>query len=139
MGPGQSFPFQQQRPARRDACSNTPVERRRVVVHGFVQGVGFRWFVDRAASRLGLTGWGANQSDGAVQVVAEGPGRQLDELAGVLGAKWGATGAAAAVLISSVVFCAAWTVLFVRISREPTPAHAPELPVDPVPLEAALP
>jgi O-antigen/teichoic acid export membrane protein len=63
----------------------------------------------------------------------------LVPLAGVLGSKWGATGAAAAVLISSVVFCAAWTVLFVRISREPPPAHPPELPMDPLPLEAALP
>jgi len=46
----------------------------------------------------------------------------LVPLAGVLGAEWGATGAAAAVLISSIVFCLAWTVLFIRIQREPASA-----------------
>jgi O-antigen/teichoic acid export membrane protein len=39
----------------------------------------------------------------------------------VLGARWGATGAAAAILASSVVFVAHWTVLFLRIRREPRP------------------
>ena len=63
----------------------------------------------------------------------------LVPLVGVLGARWGAVGAAVAVLISSVVFCAAWTVLFVRISREPPSEESEELLVDPVPLEAALP
>ncbi len=58
----------------------------------------------------------------------------LVPLAGVLGAKWGATGAAAAVLASSVAFCVYWTLLFVRIRREPGPA-APSAS----PLEAAVP
>ena len=58
----------------------------------------------------------------------------LVPLAGVLGAKWGATGAAAAVLASSVAFCGYWTLLFLRIRREPGPA-APSAS----PLEAALP
>jgi O-antigen/teichoic acid export membrane protein len=56
----------------------------------------------------------------------------LIPLVAVLGAEWGATGAAFAVLISSVAFCAAWTVLFVRIQREPAPA-----PKATPPLEAA--
>jgi O-antigen/teichoic acid export membrane protein len=43
----------------------------------------------------------------------------LVPLAGVLGAKWGATGAAGAVLASSAAFCAYWTVLYLRIRREP--------------------
>ena len=60
----------------------------------------------------------------------------LVPLVGVLGAKWGATGAAFAVLISSLVFCVAWTALFVRIRREPPPAV---VPVDPVSLEMVLP
>ncbi len=37
----------------------------------------------------------------------------------VFGIAWGATGAAGAVLASTVVFCALWTVLLVRIHREP--------------------
>jgi acylphosphatase len=48
--------------------------RRRIAatVHGMVQGVGFRRFVERTALGLGLDGWVANRSDGAVELVAEG-------------------------------------------------------------------
>ena len=56
----------------------------------------------------------------------------LIPLVGVFGAEWGATGAAAAVLVSSVAFCVYWTFLFLRIRREPAPAGGPSL-------EAALP
>jgi acylphosphatase len=54
------------------------------VVSGRVQGVGFRAFVVREARRLGLTGWVRNRSDGAVEVLAEGPERKLRELAALL-------------------------------------------------------
>ena len=50
----------------------------------------------------------------------------LVPLAGIFGAAWGATGAAGAVLASSVAFCAYWAVLYVRIRREPPePAQRP--------------
>lgn len=49
-------------------------------VRGQVQGVGYRWFVQREAARLGLEGWVANQLDGSVEVVAEGPEAALSEL-----------------------------------------------------------
>ena len=42
-------------------------------VHGFVQGVGFRWWTRSRALELGLTGYAANKPDGRVQVVAQGP------------------------------------------------------------------
>jgi O-antigen/teichoic acid export membrane protein len=58
----------------------------------------------------------------------------LVPLAGVLGAEWGATGAAGAVLASSIVFCLALTVLFIRIQREPGSAATAGPP-----LEAAVP
>jgi acylphosphatase len=45
----------------------------RFVVHGRVQGVGFRWFVWRTAEPLGLAGSARNLPDGAVEVVAQGP------------------------------------------------------------------
>jgi O-antigen/teichoic acid export membrane protein len=48
----------------------------------------------------------------------------LIPLVAVLGAEWGATGAAIAVLASSVAFCLYWTFLFLRIRREPAPAGA---------------
>ena len=50
------------------------------LIRGRVQGVGFRWFVHREASELGLRGWVRNTDDGAVEVVASGPLEDLDEL-----------------------------------------------------------
>lgn len=49
-------------------------------VRGSVQGVGFRWFVEREAAGLGLEGWVSNQSDGSVEVVAEGDDDALGAL-----------------------------------------------------------
>ena len=50
------------------------------LIRGRVQGVGFRWFVHREASELGLRGWVRNTDDGSVEVVATGPPEDLDEL-----------------------------------------------------------
>lgn len=49
-------------------------------VRGFVQGVGYRYFVIREAETLGLTGWVANAADGSVRLEAEGPLAALNEL-----------------------------------------------------------
>ena len=49
-------------------------------VRGRVQGVGFRYFVQRAAVELGLTGYAKNLDDGRVEVYAAGPGQKLAEL-----------------------------------------------------------
>ena len=46
--------------------------RRRVVVHGRVQGVAFRDATRRQASTRGVAGWVTNRSDGAVEAVFEG-------------------------------------------------------------------
>jgi acylphosphatase len=54
------------------------------VVHGFVQGVGFRIFVQREATRLRLDGWVANLADGSVEVLAEGPADGLERLVAAL-------------------------------------------------------
>jgi acylphosphatase len=42
-------------------------------VHGYVQGVGFRWWARARAVELGLSGYASNRPDGRVQVVAQGP------------------------------------------------------------------
>jgi acylphosphatase len=52
----------------------------RAVVRGEVQGVGFRWAVQREARRLGLSGFAQNLPDGSVLVEAEGAAGPLDEL-----------------------------------------------------------
>ncbi|OMQ15253.1 acylphosphatase [Modestobacter sp. VKM Ac-2676] len=60
-------------------------EQRRVValVDGLVQGVGYRFFVRRAATAHGLAGSATNLPDGRVEVVLEGP---ADDVAAVLDA-----------------------------------------------------
>lgn len=56
------------------------VERLHGVVHGDVQGVGFRYFLMREAQRLGLRGWVRNRDDGTVEFVAEGGRADLERL-----------------------------------------------------------
>ena len=53
------------------------VQARRFVVRGRVQGVGFRWFVEREAHILGIAGWVRNNADGSVEVLAQGTRDQL--------------------------------------------------------------
>ena len=57
---------------------------KRYLVHGRVQGVGFRWFVQKAASDLGLAGYARNLDDGGVEVYAIGPAAKLEDLNGLL-------------------------------------------------------
>jgi len=56
----------------------------RFLVHGRVQGVGFRWWVWRQATRLGLRGLARNLRDGSVEVIAEGSDSGLADLERVL-------------------------------------------------------
>ena len=58
----------------------------RFVVHGRVQGVGFRWWVWRQATRLGLRGLARNLRDGSVEVIVEGLDSGLVELERLLDA-----------------------------------------------------
>jgi len=50
---------------------------RRYLVRGRVQGVGFRFFVEREAHMLGVAGWVRNNFDGTVEVLAMGTREQL--------------------------------------------------------------
>ena len=49
----------------------------RLVIHGRVQGVGFRVFVVREAERLGLRGWVRNRRDGSVEALLIGAADRL--------------------------------------------------------------
>lgn len=53
---------------------------RHFLVKGRVQGVGFRWYVQREASQLGLRGWVRNTAGGDVEVLAAGTEEQLRKL-----------------------------------------------------------
>lgn len=57
---------------------------RRYYVSGEVQGVGYRYFAQRAARNLGLKGWARNLDDGRVEVLAIGPSRHLEDFEGEL-------------------------------------------------------
>ena len=45
---------------------------RRAVISGSVQGVGFRFFAERAAREAGVAGWVRNRPNGSVETVVEG-------------------------------------------------------------------
>jgi acylphosphatase len=57
---------------------------KRFFVRGRVQGVGFRYFVERAAEQLGVTGYARNLDDGRVEVYAVGNRENLSDFAGRL-------------------------------------------------------
>lgn len=56
------------------------MERICIIVHGFVQGVGYRYNTWEEASRLGLTGYVQNLPNGTVLIVAEGNLPMLQQL-----------------------------------------------------------
>jgi acylphosphatase len=56
------------------------VIRRRVVVHGYVQGVFFRDSTRRLAQQHGVAGWVSNRWDGTVEAVFEGEPDAVERL-----------------------------------------------------------
>lgn len=56
------------------------VLRMELRIFGRVQGVAFRWYAQKTALGLGLTGWVRNRPDGSVQLTAEGPPDALDAM-----------------------------------------------------------
>ena len=51
---------------------------RRFLLSGDVQGVGFRFFAQRAAARHQIVGYVKNLDDGRVEALAEGPARNVE-------------------------------------------------------------
>ncbi|MCA0968974.1 acylphosphatase [Halobacillus litoralis] len=56
------------------------MERRHYIVHGRVQGVGFRATIQQTAKQLDLVGWVKNKPDGTVELEAQGEQEKLDDL-----------------------------------------------------------
>ncbi|EFU67949.1 acylphosphatase [Aggregatibacter segnis] len=54
--------------------------KKRFCVHGYVQGVGVRYFTWKQALKIGVTGFVRNLADGSVEVVAVGSESQIDTL-----------------------------------------------------------
>ena len=57
---------------------------RRYLIRGRVQGVGYRYFAQKAAAQWNVSGYARNLEDGSVEVFAIGTAGQLSELAGTL-------------------------------------------------------
>ena len=55
------------------------IKRLHAIVSGNVQGVGFRYFVQKTALKSGLAGWVRNLSNGDVELEAEGEQPKLDD------------------------------------------------------------
>ena len=60
--------------------TGTETPARLLRIRGLVQGVGYRNALLREATRLGLSGWVRNRSDGSVEALAAGPAPALDQL-----------------------------------------------------------
>lgn len=56
------------------------MQRITIIVHGQVQGVGYRYTTHLEAGKLGLTGYVQNLADGTVKIVAEGETAPLQTL-----------------------------------------------------------
>jgi acylphosphatase len=66
------------------AFVNEPKQARKYLVSGTVQGVGFRYFTQRAAAKLKVGGYVRNLHDGRVEVFVMGTPQQLHELRTIL-------------------------------------------------------
>lgn len=58
--------------------------RLHAIVEGRVQGVSFRYFVEREALKLGIHGWVRNRWEGTVEVLAEGDRQSLEKFLAAL-------------------------------------------------------
>jgi acylphosphatase len=80
---------------------------RRVVVEGFVQGVGYRYFAQRMALRLGLSGWVRNRADGTVELLVSGPPDAIESMLAEL--RRGPSGARVRSVRLAEAYSAEWT------------------------------
>jgi acylphosphatase len=64
--------------------NSNDIQELHAYVRGRVQGVGFRYFVVEKARSLGLRGYARNESDGSVEVLAQGPRPALEQLLALL-------------------------------------------------------
>jgi acylphosphatase len=58
-----------------------PVQKH-LIIHGHVQGVGYRWSMARVAEMWSVRGWVRNRRDGTVEALAIGDAAAIDALVG---------------------------------------------------------
>ena len=59
---------------------DTKIIRKKIIVYGSVQGVGFRYRARHAADAFGVTGWVRNEADGSVAMELQGTEAQIDQM-----------------------------------------------------------
>jgi acylphosphatase len=79
-------------------CASTPLAKH-LVIHGRVQGVGFRESMRWEAERLGVTGWVRNRRDGTVEAVVDG---DAEAVAAIVA--WAHQGPRSAIVVQVVVY-----------------------------------
>ncbi len=65
---------------KRNPRTKDPVVRKRIVFYGRVQGVGFRYRANHAASAVGATGWVRNEYDGSVTMEIQATEAEIDQV-----------------------------------------------------------
>lgn len=60
------------------------MKKLKIIVKGFVQGVGFRYYVYRNAQSLGLLGYVKNLATGAVEIFLEGEEQKIEEMISIV-------------------------------------------------------
>jgi acylphosphatase len=58
---------------------------RRVLIEGYVQGVGYRYFARRVAQRHNVSGWVRNRRDGSVEALVRGAAADVEAFIAELG------------------------------------------------------
>ncbi|MDD5250958.1 MAG: acylphosphatase [Rhodocyclaceae bacterium] len=58
------------------------MEIRRLIITGYVQGIGYRYSMVMAAQRLGVAGWVRNRRDGSVEAMIAGSAEQVAAIIG---------------------------------------------------------
>lgn len=56
------------------------MKRVHLIISGFVQGIGYRAWIKREATKLGITGWVKNREDGEVEAICEGKPESIEAL-----------------------------------------------------------
>ena len=73
--------------------------RKHLVIHGTVQGVGYRWSMSQEARHLAIGGWVRNRRDGSVEAVVAGPAAAVEKIV-----RWAHRGPRGAEVVSVEVF-----------------------------------
>jgi acylphosphatase len=88
---------------------------RRLVIHGQVQGVGYRYSMSAAAERIGITGWVRNRRDGTVEAIVQGTPLAVEQIM-----KWAERGPAGASVSHVTSFEDAEEKTYTNFTQQPT-------------------